>query len=70
MSTIDHIMDSDDPRIQMLIQEVGHLDAQCYLRTHNAACVLLDGFEQLIKQRINHSACTLAPLTNVSELIN
>lgn len=69
-SAMDQIMESDDPRVQEMLQECGPLVADYYMKEYNNACVLITGFERTIHTLVHTRGVMLAPLANMSISIN
>lgn len=69
-TAIDKMINTDDVRYQQFVRDVGPLQASHMLKQHNSACVLLDGFEQMCRDRVGLIGSFLAPLDNMSIILN
>lgn len=67
MSTVDAMLDGDEPIVQHLIEQAGHITAGQFVSEFNNACMQMAGFEDAYRLiHSYHHDMFFAPLTNMS----
>jgi hypothetical protein len=64
MSTVDSMLDGDEPIVLRLLQEAGPMTADQFVTEFNNACMQMAGFENFYNTYVTTGF--YAPLTNMS----
>lgn len=66
MSTVDHMLDGDEPIVQQIAMEEGPLEASLFVSQFNNACRQMAGFEHAYEVLATFKGTWFAPITNMS----
>lgn len=67
MSTVDNMLDGDEPIVQRIAQEEGPLGAAQFVSSFNNACSQMAGFESAYRMLLI-AGKSFAPINNLSRV--
>lgn len=67
MSTVDSMLDGDEPIVLHLLQQLGPMSADQFVSLFNNACMQMAGFEEFYNTHVGFTGF-YAPLTNMSHM--